>query len=212
MAWLWISLPSLPVDQRSVRSGNVLALLGEPRVALGMLPVGALFAGQFMLWTYLRPFLETVTRVQLSTLSMILLMIGVAGLIGSLLIDKLLKRSLYRTLALAPLLMAGAALALMVWGTSQVAVVALLTGWGFVATATPAGWWTCLARALPERAETGGGLIVAVVQMAIALGSTVGGLLFDALGYLSTFAVSAVLLVIASGLVTLTQRADIQPH
>lgn len=212
LAWLWVSLPSLPADKRSVRSGNVLALLGERRVALGMLAMGALFAGQFMLWTYLRPFLETVTQVQLSTLSMILLVTGMAGLIGSLLVDKALKLSLYRTLALAPLLMAGAALALMVLGTSQLAVVALLTGWGFVASATPAGWWTWLARALPERAEAGGGLMVAVVQMAIALGSTVGGLLFDAQGYLSTFAASAVLLVIASGLVTLTQRADIQPH
>ena len=49
--------------------------------------------------------------------------------------------------------------------------------------------------------------MVAVVQLAIALGSTVGGLLFDGLGYMSTFAASTVLLLAASGLVALMSRA-----
>ena len=39
-----------------------------------------LFMGQFALFTYLRPFLETVTKVDVSALSLMLLGIGVAGL------------------------------------------------------------------------------------------------------------------------------------
>lgn len=51
---------------------------------------------------------------------------------------------------------------------------------------------------MPQNSESGGGLMVAVVQLAIGLGSTVGGLLFDLHGYQSTFAASAVLLLISA--------------
>ena len=205
--WLWASLPSLPVQPRAARSSNVVFFLGDRHVALGMLAVGVFFVGQFMLFTYLRPFLETVTQVDVSSLSFILLAIGVAGLIGTLFIGKAIQRSLHWTLAVAPLLMAGIALALMGLGASMAPVVALLCAWGLISTATPVAWWTWLARTLSNHAEAGGGLMVAVVQLAIALGSTVGGLLFDGLGYMSTFAASSILLVTASGLAALMSRA-----
>jgi predicted MFS family arabinose efflux permease len=64
-----------------------------------------------------------------------------------------------------------------------------------LATAAPTGWWTWLARTLPEDAEAGGGLMVAVIQLSIALGSTVGGLIFDSLGWQSAFGLSGLLLL-----------------
>lgn len=39
-------------------------------------------------------------------------------------------------------------------------------------------------RTLPEDAQAGGGLMVAVTQLSIALGSTAGGLVFDSMGWL----------------------------
>ena len=53
-------------DGRATRtgSGHVLALLKRREVALGMAGCGAFFMGQFALFTYLRPFLETVTLVR----------------------------------------------------------------------------------------------------------------------------------------------------
>ena len=61
---------------------------------------------------------------------------------------------------------------------------------------------------MPRNAEAGGGLMVAVIQLAIAMGSTVGGLLFDTRGYQSTFVASAAVLLIAAFLTLLTSRAD----
>jgi hypothetical protein len=46
----------------------------------------------------------------------------------------------------------------------------------------------------PDDAEAGGGLLVAVIQMAITLGAGAGGFLFDAGGYRATFVAAAVLL------------------
>ncbi len=196
--WQWISLPSMPARVRSTGSGNVLRLLKNRMVALGMLAVGTFFMAQFALFTYVRPFLETVTRVDVPTLSLVLLIIGAAGFIGTTAISTFLKWDFYRTLIGIPLLMAVIAMALIVFGSSVAAVATLLGLWGLVATAAPVGWWTWLAKTLPGDAEAGGGLMVAVVQLAIALGSTFGGLLFDASGYQSTFVMSAIVLLLAA--------------
>jgi len=104
--------------------------------------------------------------------------------------------------------MAAIAVALTAFGTSVAGVTALLGVWGLLATAAPVGWWSWIARAMPTNAEAGGGLMVAVIQLAIAMGSTVGGLLFDAGGYRNTFVASAAVLLIAAFLTFLTARAD----
>jgi predicted MFS family arabinose efflux permease len=204
--WKLISLPAMNAG-RGPGSENVFKLLKQPSVALGMAAVSLFFMGQFALFTYLRPFLETVTHVGVSTLSVMLLIIGVAGFVGTTLIGTFLKDNLYRTLIIIPVLMAAVAVALVSFGGS-VAVTAILLGiWGLVATSAPVGWWTWLARTLPRDAEAGGGLMVAVVQLAITFGATVGGVLFDASGYRATFGMSAAVLVIAAVLAVLAARA-----
>ncbi|WP_419793287.1 MFS transporter [Pseudomonas siliginis] len=206
LLWQWISLPALPAAPRKASAANGFALFKSRRVALGMLGAGLFFMGQFVLFTYLRPFLETVTRVDVSVLSMILLVIGVAGFIGTVVIGSVLKKGLYRVVITIPLLMAMIAVALIGLGSSVVAAFVLLGVWGLIATAAPVGWWSWLARTLPDDAEAGGGLMVAVVQLSIASGSTVGGLLFDGSGYRLTFFASAALLVLAALMTWLTSR------
>lgn len=194
--WKLVSLPPMKAASHAAPA-NALALLGRVPVALGMAAVSLLFMGQFALFTYLRPFLETVTHVGNATLSLMLLAIGVAGVAGTILIGARLKNGLYRTLGVTPLLMAAIAVALVWCGASTAATAGLLALWGLTGTAAPVGWWTWLARTLPHDAEAGGGLMVAVVQLAIALGATTGGLLYDLHGYRATFAMSAALLVCA---------------
>jgi predicted MFS family arabinose efflux permease len=206
LGWKFLSLPSM---KREVvpASANVFRLLKRPAVAFGMAAVSLFFMGQFTLFTYLRPFLETVTHVGVSALSLLLLLVGVAGVAGTTFIGRFLKDGLYKTLVVIPLLMAAVALLLVLCGASVGVTAVLLALWGLVATAAPVGWWTWLAQTLPDDAEAGGGLIVAVVQLAIMLGATLGGLLFDASGYGATFGLSAALLLAAAVLALLAGRA-----
>jgi predicted MFS family arabinose efflux permease len=207
-AWQWFSLPAMHAQPRAHGAGHVFSLFKNRLVALGMLAVGVFFMGQFALFTYLRPFLETVTRVDVARLSLILLVIGVTGLVGTMAIGRFLKIGFYGTLAAIPVLMALIAVALIAFGASAPAVAVLLGLWGLVATAAPVGWWSWIARTLPQDAEAGGGLMVAVVQLSIALGSTLGGMLFDSSGYRGTFAFSATVLLAGALLVIFTARAD----
>jgi predicted MFS family arabinose efflux permease len=206
-AWKARSLPPMRADRAS-GSGNVLKLFKRPAIALGMAASALFFMGQFALFTYLRPFLETVAHADASTLSLLLFIIGLAGVAGTTLIGRFLDASLYRTLAIIPALMAAIAVALVAFGSSILATGLLLALWGLLATSAPVGWWTWIARTLPRDAEAGGGLLVAVVQLAIMLGALAGGLLFDARGYQATFDASAGLLVTAAVLALLAGRAE----
>lgn len=194
LVWQWIGMPSLPPRGRE-RPGNVFRLLKRPQVALGMASMFLLFMGQFALFTYLRPFLENVTGVSVATLSALLLVMGLAGVAGTWTIGNLLGSRLYSLVIAIPLVMASLAAGMIAFGSSAITVAALLIGWGFFGTAAPVGWGTWLSRSLRDDAEAGGGLQVAVIQLAITLGAALGGLLFDTLGWWSAFALAAMLLL-----------------
>lgn len=197
LVWQWISLPPLPSRDKALPP-NVFRLLVRPQVALGMTSVMMLFMGQFALFTYLRPFMETVTNVSISTLSLLLLLMGLAGVAGTYAVSHLLRIRLFSILAAIPFVMAFIAMGLVLFGTSPSITAALLMGWGFFGTAAPVGWGTWLSRYMADDAEAGGGLQVATIQLAITIGASAGGALFDATGWWVTFAFAAALLLTSS--------------
>jgi predicted MFS family arabinose efflux permease len=145
-----------------------------------------------------------------SSLSLVLLLLGVAGLVGTFLIGSVLKNGVYGAMIAIPLLMAAIAVALIAFGHGLVATAILLGAWGLIGTPAPVAWNTWLARTLPEDAEAGG-LLVAAIQLAITLGATIGGVLFDMSGYGSTFSMSAALLI-AAALLALMARCAAAPR
>ncbi|UDC27032.1 MFS transporter [Klebsiella variicola] len=207
--WQWISLPSMKAGSHQAASGSGLGrLLGDRSVAIGMGAAGIFFMGQFTLFTYIRPYLELIAQVDARTISLILLAIGISGLAGTTAIGLVIKNQLYKTLMIIPLLMALIALLLIPLATNIVAVSILLALWGVLSTAAPVGWWSWVAHATKADTESGGGLMVATVQFSIAIGSTVGGILFDHLGYESTFCLSAGMLVVAALMAIQTARCS----
>ncbi|WP_049730979.1 MFS transporter [Rhizobium ecuadorense] len=191
--WLAFSLPRMQGGSASGATAT-FRLLARPMVAIAMAAVLFLFMGQFALFTYLRPFLETVAHVDVPTLSLLLLIVGVSSLAGTMIIGPVLHKSLYGVLVLAPIFMAVIACLLTVFGNTAIAAGALLSAWGLV-TCGSVGWGVWISRTLPRDAETAGGLMVATIQSAITLGATIGGLLFDASGYQTTFLTSAGILL-----------------
>lgn len=212
IVWLWVSLPSMPTDPNSHQNTpqifSIFSFFKYRVITLGMLAIGLFFMGQFTLFTYVRPFLETVVKVDISMVTFSLLLIGITGFIGTLLINRVLKIGFYQTLIAIPLLMASIAVSLIFFGYSSLTSIVLLSIWGFIATAAPVGWWSWIPRIFSNNAEAGGGLMVAVIQLSIACGASVGGIIFDLMGYESTFAISALFLVVAAILVQCTAKAE----
>ncbi|MFB8828802.1 hypothetical protein ACE0DR_04315 [Azotobacter sp. CWF10] len=59
------------------------------------------------------------------------------------------------------------------------AVAAMMVGWGALNAAIPVCWSTWLAREIDDEPESGGGLLVASIQLAIMMGGALGGQLLD---------------------------------
>jgi predicted MFS family arabinose efflux permease len=73
-----------------------------------------------------------------------------------------------------------------------------MIAWGTLNSAIPVAWSSWLAKEVSDEPESGGGLMVAAIQLAIMLGAAFGGLLLDHISIAATLIGGAILLVIAS--------------
>lgn len=199
LAFLWQlrSLPHLPSQGRATPVG-IMGLLRRPHVSVGYLGAMVFFAGQYSMFTYLRPYLEQVTHAEVSLVSLSLLVIGVMGFIGTTVVGKVIGKRLHLTLAALAAIMATTMFGFALGGSFPVAVVLLLAVWGFCGTSAQVTWWAWVTRAAADDAEAGGGLLVAVAQVGIFSGATLGGIAYDNIGPLSISFGSAVILVLAA--------------
>lgn len=205
LVWQWIVLPSMP-PRGEARSGNVLRLLARRQVLLGMASTMFLFMGQFALFTYLRPFLETAGGFGIEAISMLLLLMGLAGVLGTAAIGRLLRTQLFSLLIGIPAIMALLALGMIACASMPPATALLLAGWGFFGTAAPVGWGTWVSRHISDDAEAGGGLSVAVIQLGITAGAAGGGYVFDRFGWWSPFLMAAAILALSAVLAAAAWR------
>jgi len=201
IAWQLLVLPRLPAS-RSVSPVAMVSLLRQRLFAIGMAATTFAFMGQFSIFTYLRPYLEGIAGFDVNGLSLVLLGLGLAGLLGTVVSGFVLRSHLYPTLFALPAMMAVIALSLIGLSWLQWATAALLVVWGFLANPIPVAWNTWMARIIPNDLEAGGALQVALIQFAITFGAFTGGLLFDTVGWSSPFILGAVLLGV-SALLTL---------
>lgn len=197
LVWQWMSLPSMP-PQTGNPVGKVLGLLKRRNVAFAMLGVMLTFAGAFATFTYMRPFLETYTQVSVPQLSLLLLGLGGAGFAGTYGASTLLGRHLYSLLRWLPLALAAVTLGLLVVGHVLWEVAAMMVAWGALNSAIPVSWSTWLTKGISDEPESGGGLIVAAIQLSILLGAALGGLLLDHISIAATLIGGTILLVLAS--------------
>ncbi|UOQ69938.1 MFS transporter [Hymenobacter volaticus] len=207
--WQALTLPAMAPDQ-PVGLGTLVRLLKRPHVTPGMLGTLFVFMGYATFFTYLRPFLETVTGVNVNTLTTILLGFGLANLAGTVLARHLLTRNLARTLTLMPLLMGLVVAGLVLFGQQPVVAAVLVAFWGTTFGVVQVGWPTWLTRTLPDEAESGGGLQVATTQLAITIGAAVGGGLFDLTGAVGVFIGSSVITLLAALVALLAFRKSPQ--
>ena len=204
------TLPSLASHgQANLRT--LIDVLTRPRIAPGMIAITLMITGHFALFTYIRPFLETVTRVGASGMSAILLAFGAANFFGTLLGGFLLERDMRLTLLAMPLAIGALALALAGFGGAPLAATIMIALWGLAFGAVPVAWSTWITRAVPDEAESAGGLLVAAFQVGIAIGAATGGLVFDASGARGVSTAAGVVLLAATLVVLAGVRSQPTP-
>ena len=192
LIWQLKVLPSLPADQRQTFSG-LMNILKRPHFARGIVAVIFTFAGAFCMFTYLRPFLEQVTSVDITTLSQLLLVLGCAGFLGSWIGGRYADQHVIRMLQTIPFIMAAVTLGLLGFCHLILAAAFLLGIWGMMNTAMSISWMAWLYQNVDDAPEAAGSLIVAAIQSSILFGAALGGVLFDYIGINAVFIGSAIL-------------------
>jgi len=207
---LAVQFATLPRMQPRGRAtlGTLIAVMNRPRMKFGLLMLVLIFTGHFALFTYVRPFLENVTGVATAGISGILLGFGVANFIGTYIAGALIARSLRLTLTLMPLIIGLAGIGMVSIQGAVAPTAVLVAIWGMAFGGVPVAWSTWITRSVPDDADSGGGLLVAAIQVGIATGAAAGGLVFDVSGALGVFTIAALILLAAAIIVTFGLRTD----
>lgn len=200
LAWHLISLPSLPArGEQDVR--GMIGLLARPYFRRGLLAAMLSWGSAFTMFTYLRPFLEQVTGVDVAVLSTLLLLLGCAGFLGTWAAGRFVTGNVAPLLKLPAIVMGGCTLGLLLMGGSVVAAGLFLAIWGVMNTAMSVIWMTWMSRTVDDAPEAAGSLMVAAIQASILLGAVLGGLLLDGFSITATFAGSVALAASAAMLI-----------
>lgn len=205
LVWHLIALPSLPA-RGSQSLGALIALLGRPYFRRALIAAMLTWGAAFTMFTYLRPFLEQVTQVGPEMLSGLLLVLGLAGFIGTWAAGRFVGDEVAPLMKLPPLIMGAATLGLLALGSAPLAVAALLAIWGAMNTALSVIFMTWMSQNVDDAPEAAGSLMVAAIQASILLGAVIGGLLLDHLSITATFAGSVALAALAVALIGNGQR------
>jgi predicted MFS family arabinose efflux permease len=198
-------LPALPSEQASGLSG-AFAAIKLRNAQVGLIAVALIFIGQFAAYTYITPFLNAVTHVDESVLSIVLLGYGVAGFFGNLFGGWAVGRNLRWAFFGTSLLVGAAVILLLATGASQALAVTAILAWGFGFGMSPITAQSWMLSTAPDRLESVSGLLVATIQAAIGVGALIGGVAVDNTGVTGPLLMGAVAALLSGGLIILGTR------
>ncbi|MES4612495.1 MAG: MFS transporter [Ewingella sp.] len=202
LVFQWCTLPQMAA-RKLLKTASVLALLRRPGISIGMFGCVLAHTGQYALFTYIRPALESVVQIDVDGLALMLLGFGIANFAGTLLAGWVMERSLRATLVIMPSLVGIAALAMVSLPVQATGLMLLVALWGLAFGGIPVAWSNWVARSLPDQAESAGGMVVAAVQSSIAAGAALGGLVFGFSGVSGVFVVSGLVMLLAALVIAL---------
>lgn len=178
---LIIVFPSVPARPGAL-DRDIAGTLRLPGLIAGMLGVMLLFGGGQAFFGYMVPFLESVTGLGAGAVSLVLLATGVSALVGTFVAPRMLARSIHGVLVMAPAALAILLGLLLLTGHLLIPAVVILMLWTFARAHIGIGANVWVAHNFAERAESAGGIMVAVIQLAMMLGAILGGILIDSSG------------------------------
>lgn len=200
-----ICLPSVPSTSATSLS-SLFGLLKRRHVRVGLVVGLLFFGGEVCGFTFMRPYLETHAGLGATSIAPVLLMLGLASLLGSAIAGVFADRMLRDGFASTFLVLGIATIGLLTLSTSYVALLAFAAAWGIAIGAGPVMTQTWMGRAAPDQLEGVGGLFLAVIQFGITLGAIAGGIAMDVVGTSAPLYVTATCAILAAVLIA-TQRA-----
>lgn len=178
LAALLRTLPPLP-PERPTRLAELGGMLRRPDTRFALTMTVLVVLAHFGAYTYVTPFLEGVTAAEATTVTVVLLVYGTAGVVGNLLCGAAVSRRPRATFAAVAAAIAASTLLLPVLGHGLPGALALLIVWGIAYGGVPVCSQTWFARSAPRSPEAASVLFTASFQATIAMGALAGGVIVD---------------------------------
>ncbi|MEV4175406.1 MFS transporter [Nonomuraea sp. NPDC049709] len=205
-------LPGIPPDGRT-HLRDLAGVVTRRAARFGMAAGAMVFIGQFAAWTYVTPFLMDHTHLSSGVISLLYVIYGIGGIVGSLVAGSLFKRGVIGSFAGAAAVVAALLIALASVGAIPWAAGLLLVLWGLFWGIVNPGTLVWILDAAPESPEAASAVNVTNLQVALAAGSGLGAILVSSTTLQTVFftagfivLASAVLAVVAGRVVTLVRR------
>ncbi len=195
-------VPSLP-SASALRAADFRKLIARPHTRLSMLMVALVFGAHFSTYTYIAPLLEQ--DFSLSTITLLLFGFGLIGFFSNALMSMAVSNHLKKSVAAMVLLLLGAMSSMLLLEHSPIGETAGMLLWGIAFGALPLCFSVWIQRGTADLPEAGSAMFVSVIQVAIAVGSAVGGTIVDRAGVHADFTLGLGLALL--GLVALQRLA-----
>jgi predicted MFS family arabinose efflux permease len=179
-------VPSLP-SRAALRVADLVALLRRAHPRRSLLMVALIFGAHFSSYTYIAPFLLQNASFSVSSITWLLLGFGFVGFVSNFAVSAIVTRNLKASLVTVVLLLMFALLAMPLLRHSEPAVMVTVLVWGIAFGAIPLCLSMWMQLATPDLPEAGSALFVGIIQVAIAVGSLVGGTVVDRVGIPADF-------------------------
>lgn len=174
------------------RLGLLRDVLHQRQTKVGLVATCLIVTAHFGTYTYVTAFLRDRDSV-----SALLLVYGLAGLVGNFLAGTTVARDLRATFLTSAGLIAAVALLLPVVGHSLSGAVVLLIVWGLAYGAVPVCSMSWFARSAPQAPEAATVLFTSSFQATLSAGALLGGLVVDAVSLPAAFVCGGLLAVSA---------------
>lgn len=183
-----------------VNLGRLLAFSKVRMARIGLVASGLVAGGHFIAYTFLEPYLSNTLSFGRAGLAMALTGYAVAGIVGSLLGERLAVRNIRFAFTIASAVVGVSVLASVAAVGAPASALAIVMVWGLAFGAVPVCVQIWMFTASPKLYEAGSALMVSAFQIALSAGAAIGGLLIDTRGIATTFLVSGVIAVAGAAL------------
>ncbi|SFE86707.1 MFS transporter [Trichococcus pasteurii] len=174
-------VPSMPVTEK-LSYGKQLSVLKKPILWLSIFAVIFINSAVFGVYSYLAEYLEKITNISGQALSLMLVLFGIASLVGNIVGGRVLSKNALKSVVSYPFVLGAVYIMLFLTGQFTGAMVIIVLAWGilFAVGNNISQYW--ITSAAPEAPEFANGLFLSVSNLGITIGATVGGLFISGMG------------------------------
>lgn len=176
-----IFVPSMPVNER-LSYGAQLSVLKRPATWISISTVIFLNGSVFGVYSYLAEYLKTVTNISEKTISLILLIYGIANIVGNIIAGKLLTKNAIKFVVSFHFTLGVVYIILFLMGQFTVPMALITLAWGILAGAGANINQYWIMSSASEAPDFANGLFLTSANLGTTFGTSVCGLLISSIG------------------------------